>query len=80
MNWKQARAAFEPTPMPGLTSNVLPFRRISTEEMADNLNFDLRVIADRIHLMERDLAALIRLRDTKAESLECCLRALGRQS
>ena len=64
--------------------NVVPLRRttprLSTEEIADNLRIDLEIIADRISHYEQDLAALKRLRDTKAEQLEICIRALGRQA
>lgn len=75
-NWKDAIAARESLAQP---DNVVPLHRISTEEMADDLRCDLRVIAERIVDYERDKAALERLRDTKASQLECCIRALGRQ-
>lgn len=80
MHYRDAQAAFEPTPMPRQASNVIPFRRISTEEMADDLRMDVLVINDRLRQYESDVAALTRLRDTKAEQLELCIRALGRKS
>lgn len=72
MNFKQAQP-------PWMENVVVPIHRISTEEMADDLTCDLSVIADRIREYESDIAALKRLRDTKASQLECCIRALGRQ-
>lgn len=78
MHRKQAQDTWEPTLMPGLRSNVVPFRRISTEEMADQLTYDLRVITERIREYESDLAALKRLQATKADSLEICLRVIGK--
>lgn len=79
MHFKDAQAAFEPTPMPRQETNVVPFRRVSTEEMADQLTHDLRVITDRVRDYERDLAALKRLQATKADQLEICLRVIGRR-
>lgn len=78
MHFKQGQPVWQENAAP--SGNVLQFRRISTEEMADDLSTDLRVIAERIGDYKRDLAALERLRDTKAEQLEICIRALARQS
>lgn len=79
MHYKQAQAAFEPS-APLAPSNVVPFRRVSTEEMTENLTAELRIITDRIREYERDLAALKRLQETKADQLEICLRVIGRQA
>lgn len=74
-NYKDAIAARESLALPG---NVLRFRRVSTEEMASDLTCDLRVIAERLREYERDMLALQRLRDVKAEQLDICLRVIGR--
>jgi hypothetical protein len=76
MNWKQSQPTWVEDAAPN--GNVIPFRRISTEEMAQDLTFDLRVIADRIGEYERDMAALKRLQSTKADQLDICLRVIGR--
>jgi hypothetical protein len=78
MNFKQGQPVWLENAAP--SGNVLQFHQISTEAMADDLSTDLRVIAERIGNYKRDLAALERLRDTKAAQLDCCIRALGRQT